>query len=96
MQKALGKASEAVTTAMESNKKTTDMKPELREPSSSDRLTSDYGVKNTTHDIWLSASTGDRKGPALQEDNFGREKVRLRIDFPSPIFSLANKAVLRS
>jgi catalase len=77
MQKALGRASEAVTTAMESNKKTADMKPEIREPSSSDRLTSDYGVKSTTHDIWLSASTGDRKGPALLEDNFGREKVSL-------------------
>lgn len=75
MQKALGKAGEAVTGAMASNKKSADMKQEIREPSSSVPLTSDYGVKNTNHDIWLSASTGDRKGPQLLEDNFAREKV---------------------
>jgi catalase len=75
MQKALGKASEAVTGAVASNKKSADMAPEISEPSSSIPLTSDYGVKNTSHDIWLSASTGDRKGPALLEDNFGREKA---------------------
>jgi catalase len=75
MQKALGKAGEVVTGAMASNKKSADMAPEVREPSSSDPLTSDFGVKQITHDIWLSASTGDRKGPQLLEDNFGREKV---------------------
>jgi len=75
MQKALSKASEAVTGAVQSNQKAADMKPEMHEPSSSDPLTSDFGVKSTSHDIWLSASTGDRKGPQLLEDNFAREKV---------------------
>jgi catalase len=51
MQTVLGKASEAVAAAMESNTKTTDMKPEIREPSSSVPLTSDFKVKNTNHDI---------------------------------------------
>ena len=77
MQKALSRASEAVTTAMESSKKVSDMKSDIVEPTSSDFLTSDFGVKSTSHDIWLSASTGDRKGPQLLEDNFGREKVML-------------------
>lgn len=77
MQKALGRAGEAVAVAMESNKKVADMKPAFREQGSSDLLTSDFGVKSTSHDTWLSASTGDRTGPALLEDNFGREKVSL-------------------
>jgi catalase len=77
MQKALGRASEAVAVAVESNKKVADMKPEFREQSSFDLLTSDFGVKSTSHDTWLSASTGDRTGPALLEDGFGREKVSL-------------------
>ena len=83
MQKALSKASGAVTTAMDSNNKTADMKSDIVEPTSSDFLTSDFGVKSTSHDIWLSASTGDRKGPQLLEDNFGREKVMLPRVFPT-------------
>jgi catalase len=75
MQKALSKASEVITGAMQSNQKAVDMKHEIHEPTSSEPLTSDFGVKSTSHDIWLSASTGDRKGPQLLEDNFGREKV---------------------
>jgi catalase len=69
------KTGAAVADAMASNKKTTDMKQNIREPSANIHLTSDFGVKQTTHDISLSASTGDRKGPALLEDNFSREKV---------------------
>lgn len=84
MQTVPGKASEAVAAAMESNTKTADMKPEIREPSSSVPLTSDFGVKSTNHDIWLKASTGDRTGPALLEDNFGREKVGLNIGASYP------------
>ncbi|KAE8450987.1 catalase A [Mollisiaceae sp. DMI_Dod_QoI] len=60
---------------MSSNKKLADMKKNEYEPSPEDRLTSDYGVKEPTHDNWLHASTGDRQGPALLEDSFGREKI---------------------
>ncbi|PMD47036.1 catalase-domain-containing protein [Hyaloscypha variabilis F] len=60
---------------MQSNQKAANMKHEIHEPTSSDPLTSDFGVKSTSHDIWLSASTGDRKGPQLLEDNFAREKI---------------------
>jgi len=69
------KAGEAVTSIMSTNKKTEDMKPNMVEQSSSDRLTSDFGVRQNNTDVWLHASTGDRQGPALLEDNFAREKV---------------------
>ncbi|TVY89553.1 Catalase [Lachnellula willkommii] len=69
------KAGEAVTSIMSTNKKTADMKPNMVEPTSSDHLTSDFGVKQNNTDIWLHASTGDRQGPALLEDNFAREKA---------------------
>ncbi len=74
------KAAEAITSAMSSNKKLADMKKNEYEPSPEDRLTSDYGVKEPTHDNWLHASTGDRQGPALLEDSFGREKVCNLLD----------------
>ncbi|KAB8298939.1 hypothetical protein EYC80_001091 [Monilinia laxa] len=69
------KAGEAVSSAMSSNKKTADMQPEIREPNTKESLTSDFGVKSSNHDNWLSASDGDRQGPLLLEDNFGREKI---------------------
>jgi catalase len=69
------KTGKAVADAMSSNKKTADMKQNIRKPNAKNHLTSDFGVKETTHDIWLSASTGDRQGPQLLEDNFGREEV---------------------
>lgn len=71
------KAGNAINTAMSSNQKIADMKRDMIEPSSKDVLTSDFGTKQPvgSHDVWLHASTGDRQGPALLEDNFGREKV---------------------
>jgi len=74
------KAGEALTGGgglLSANKKISDMKHETREPTASTPLTTDYGVKQATHDEWLSASTGERQGPQLLEDNFGREKVCL-------------------
>ena len=80
MQSVLGgtvqKAGEALSGGLASNKKVTDMKRNYRNLDSTQPLTSDFGVKQTSHDIWLSASTGDRQGPQLLEDNFSREKVR--------------------
>jgi len=69
-------ASKAITGALHPNKKVQDMKKDTVEESEKKNfLTSDYGVKGPTHDNWLSASTGDRTGPQLLEDSFGREKV---------------------
>lgn len=79
MQSVLGgtiqKAGEAISGAVSSNKKISDMKREMREPSSSQHLTSDFGTKAPSHDEWLAASSENRQGPQLLEDNFAREKV---------------------
>ena len=71
------KAGEAISGAFSSNKKTNDLKANIHEPTSDHRITSDYGVKQNNTDVWLSASTEDRKGPQLLEDHFAREKVNL-------------------
>lgn len=86
-------AGQAVSHAMSTNKKTADMKPNMVEPTSSDRLTSDFGVKQNNTDVWLHASTGDRQGPALLEDNFAREKV---LPISSTGDECANHACYRS
>ncbi|RDL39746.1 Catalase [Venustampulla echinocandica] len=84
MQKAVAgtvqRAGEAVAGgAMATNKKVQNMKPETFDPSESDRITSDFGVLQHNTDVWLKASTGDKQGPALLEDNFAREKI-MRFD----------------
>jgi catalase len=40
------------------------------------RLTTDYGVKQSTADDWLKAASPDKAGPLLLEDPFARERVR--------------------
>lgn len=77
MKDTVQKAGNAINTAMSSNQKITDMKRNVIEPTSKNVLTTDFGTKQPaeSHDNWLHASTGDRQGPALLEDNFGREKV---------------------
>lgn len=91
MQSVLGgtvqKAGEAISHAMSSNRKTADMKGNVRELGSKDPLSTDFGVRMPAHDEWLSASTGDRQGPLLLEDNFAREKVNLQ---PQYTFDLSN------
>jgi len=79
LQGTMQKAGEAISGAVSTNKKITDMKRDVRKLSSSSPLTSDFGVKQNSHDIWLSASTADRKGPQLLEDNMAREKI-MRFD----------------
>lgn len=61
------------------------MKNDIVPMTSSAHVTSDFGVKIPSHDIWLSASTGDRQGPQLLEDNFGREKVGLLLIHQRPL-----------
>jgi hypothetical protein len=41
------------------------------------RLTTDYGVKQTTADDWLRVVSEDQIGPGLLEDPFARERVRI-------------------
>lgn len=88
MKGTMEKAGEAISGAMSSNKKTADMKPNMVELNSSTPLTSDFGVKQSDTDNWLSASTGDRQGPLLLEDSFAREKVRAAAHpVPCPVLS---------
>ncbi|KAK3368791.1 catalase 1 [Podospora didyma] len=39
------------------------------------QLTTDYGVKQSNPDDWLSVVSKDQQGPALLEDPFGRERI---------------------
>ncbi|KAG9560716.1 CAT2 catalase, partial [Aureobasidium melanogenum] len=42
---------------------------------SNNRITTDYGVKQTNTDDWLRVASGDKTGPALLEDHASREKI---------------------
>lgn len=57
------------------SKKIKDLKSDFSTQTNKTLLTSDFGVREPDHDNWLSASTADRQGPLLLEDNFAREKV---------------------
>jgi catalase len=75
---AMQTAADAVTAtgALSSDsKKIVDIKKDFIQQTDKDRITSEFGVKQSNTDNWLSASTSERKGPALLEDNFAREKV---------------------
>ena len=41
------------------------------------RMTSDWGLKVSNTDDWLSVSTEEKQGPALLEDGWGRERVSI-------------------
>lgn len=55
--------------------KVKDLAQDMSEPDKNDRLTTDYGVKQTTADDWLKVVSEDKTGPMLLEDPFGRERV---------------------
>lgn len=43
--------------------------------SKDDRITTDFGVKQSTADEWLRVAGNDQTGPMLLEDSYAREKV---------------------
>ncbi|KAL6804931.1 catalase-like domain-containing protein [Trichoderma sp. SZMC 28013] len=45
------------------------------EPTKDNRITSDFGTKQTNTDDWLRINSRDQIGPMLLEDPFGREKI---------------------
>lgn len=53
-----------------------DLAHNTKDVSPKDRLTTDYGVKQSTADDWLKAASPDKAGPLLLEDPFARERVR--------------------
>ncbi|EPQ62743.1 BgtA-21263 [Blumeria graminis f. sp. tritici] len=70
------KVQNIISNPIDSNEKAADLKQDIVEsPTPGDVLSSDFGVKAKSHDIWLSISTEDRKGPQLLEDGFSREKI---------------------
>lgn len=83
MEKVLRGAAENVGKAMNptthgtSNEtaKIKDLEKDFVNQGPNDLMTSEFGVRQSNTDIWLSASTSERKGPALLEDNWAREKV---------------------
>lgn len=52
-----------------------DLSHNTKDMTPKDRLTTDYGVKQTTADDWLKAASPDKAGPLLLEDPFARERV---------------------
>ncbi|AEO68659.1 catalase [Thermothielavioides terrestris NRRL 8126] len=56
-----------------------DLAHDTKDMTPKDRLTTDYGVKQSTADDWLKAVSPDQAGPLLLEDPFGRERI-MRFD----------------
>lgn len=67
---------EAVTGSPVENKKIQSMQHNITNyQDSNNRITTDYGVKQTNTDDWLRVATEDKTGPALLEDHAAREKI---------------------
>ncbi len=56
--------------------KLADLANNTKDMTKKDRLTTDYGVKQSTADDWLKVASTDKAGPLLLEDPFARERVR--------------------
>jgi catalase len=68
------KVTEAVTGR--SNAKVDDLARDTKEyGKKDDRITTDWGVKQTNTDHWLGVVSDDKQGPMLLEDAFAREKI---------------------
>ncbi|KAI9816969.1 MAG: hypothetical protein M1832_004953 [Thelocarpon impressellum] len=71
----LEKAKETVTGSV-SNAKVDDLQRDMQDIGAPGaRLTTDFGLKVSNTDDWLTVSNEDRLGPSLLEDNHGREKI---------------------
>ncbi|KAK0747386.1 catalase-like domain-containing protein [Apiosordaria backusii] len=55
--------------------KVADLQKETKEMTDKARLTTDYGVKQTSADDWLRIVNNDKTGPMLLEDPFARERI---------------------
>ncbi|KAK6007205.1 hypothetical protein QM012_006213 [Aureobasidium pullulans] len=67
---------EAITGSPFENAKVAAMSDNMKNyQDSNNRITTDYGVKQTNTDDWLRVASADKTGPALLEDHAGREKI---------------------
>lgn len=57
--------------------KIADLAQDTIEPTKNTKVTSDWGVRQSNNDHWLSVTNPNHTGPALLEDSYGREKVSL-------------------
>lgn len=51
------------------------MEANTQDVTQNDRITSDWGTRQSNTDDWLRVNRDDQIGPSLLEDGFGREKV---------------------
>lgn len=81
MSSVLGGAVSAVADAakgaihMAQNTKISEMEKDMVDTSKQTGMTTNHGIAVSNTDIWLSATTSDRQGPQLLEDEWAREKV---------------------
>jgi hypothetical protein len=67
---------EAITGALTENAKVASMSGNMKNyMDSNNRITTDYGVKQTNTDDSLRVASADKTGPVLLEDHAGREKI---------------------
>lgn len=77
----MGKAMNPATHGISNESaKIKDLKKDICPQGKNDLMTNEFGVRQPNTDNWLSASTSDRQGPALLEDNWAREKVSFATD----------------
>jgi catalase len=61
---------------LEGNGKVQSLQANIKDVHDKDnRITSDWGVKQSNTDDWLKVTSDGQQGPMLLEDGFGREKV---------------------
>jgi catalase len=67
---------EAITGSLTENAKVASMSGNMKDyMDSNNRITTDYGVKQTNTDDSLRVASADKTGPVLLEDHAGREKI---------------------
>lgn len=67
---------EAVTGSSTENKKIQSIQHNISDyHDPNNRITTDYGVKQTNTDDWLKVASEDKTGPMLLEDHAAREKI---------------------
>lgn len=73
----LSKAQQALQSDGDPKQRQIDSQPLTKQVSDKQRITADFGAKQSNTDDWLKVATEDQTGPSLLEDGFAREKVSL-------------------
>ena len=81
----LAKANEALNSTADAKQKQIDSSPLTKVADDKQRITTDFGVKQSNTDDWLKVVTENQTGPMLLEDSAGREKVRTLLCGAKPV-----------